>query len=167
MRIRPRLTYANVIATLALFVALGGASYAAVTLPRDSVGSGQVRDGSLRLRDLALRQVNFTVNVRVKTADVQGKVLIFASDLLGPSGRKVGEQQGYCVETIPQKSRTCTETYALKRGELHIVGTTGLGRGAVIVGGTGIYQGAVGRLVPGPPANGLFPNHFELVLQQR
>jgi len=32
--------YANVTATLALIVALGGTSYAAVVLPRNSVGSG-------------------------------------------------------------------------------------------------------------------------------
>jgi hypothetical protein len=40
--IRDRLTYANVVATIALFVALGGASYAAVALPANSVGSGQL-----------------------------------------------------------------------------------------------------------------------------
>jgi hypothetical protein len=68
-----RLSYANVTATLALFLALGGTSYA-LTLPRNSVGSKQirsravgtselhagavrssaVRDRSLQLRDLSL-----------------------------------------------------------------------------------------------------------------
>jgi len=43
----PRLTYANVVATLALFAALGGTSYAAV-----KVTSRDVRDGSLRGRDI-------------------------------------------------------------------------------------------------------------------
>ena len=38
-RLREKLSYANVVATLALFVALGGASYAAVTLPAGSVES--------------------------------------------------------------------------------------------------------------------------------
>jgi len=50
---RPRLTYSNVVASLALFVALGGTSYAITKLPRNSVGSAQVRDGSLAVRDLA------------------------------------------------------------------------------------------------------------------
>ncbi|MGZ4270414.1 MAG: hypothetical protein ACXVSX_14540 [Solirubrobacteraceae bacterium] len=64
-RLRQRLTYANVTATAALFVALGGSSYAAVTLPRNSVGAAQlrkssvrsdkVRDRSLEVRDLSLR----------------------------------------------------------------------------------------------------------------
>jgi len=63
-RIRNKMSYANVTATVALFVALGGSSYAAMTLPRNSVGdqqiragavrSSEVRDRSLRLRDLSL-----------------------------------------------------------------------------------------------------------------
>jgi hypothetical protein len=54
---------ATVLASLALFVALGGAGYAAVTLPRSSVGTPQLRqnavvsakvlDGSLLARDFA------------------------------------------------------------------------------------------------------------------
>jgi hypothetical protein len=57
----------NSIALLALFVALGGTSYAAMQLPRNSVGSKQiresavnskkVRDGSLRARDFARGQL--------------------------------------------------------------------------------------------------------------
>lgn len=50
--LRDRLTYSNVVATLALFVALGGSSYAALSLPRNSVGTEQVKPGSLRLSDL-------------------------------------------------------------------------------------------------------------------
>jgi hypothetical protein len=46
-RHRPRLTYANVIATLALFVALGGVSYAATQLPANSVGSKQLKKGAV------------------------------------------------------------------------------------------------------------------------
>jgi hypothetical protein len=43
MRLRPRLTYANVMSTLALFIALGGVSYAAVKLPKNSVGATQIK----------------------------------------------------------------------------------------------------------------------------
>ena len=43
---------AMVVACLALAIALGGASYAAVTLPRNSVGSKQVKNNSLKLADL-------------------------------------------------------------------------------------------------------------------
>jgi hypothetical protein len=41
--LRRHLTYANVAATLALFLALGGAAYAATQLPRNSVGTAQLK----------------------------------------------------------------------------------------------------------------------------
>ncbi len=46
-RIRPKLTYANVMATIAVFIALGGASYAAIKLPKNSVGSKQLKKNSV------------------------------------------------------------------------------------------------------------------------
>jgi hypothetical protein len=42
-RLPIRLSYANVMATIAVFIALGGASYAATQLPKDSVGTGQIK----------------------------------------------------------------------------------------------------------------------------
>jgi hypothetical protein len=51
---RRHVTYANVMATLGVFIALGGTSYAVSKLPRNSVGTAQVRDGSLQRRDLAV-----------------------------------------------------------------------------------------------------------------
>lgn len=45
--IRNRLTYANVVATMALFIALGGSSYAAIQLPKNSVGSSALKKNSV------------------------------------------------------------------------------------------------------------------------
>lgn len=42
-RLVSKLTYANVMATIAVFVALGGVGYAATRLPRNSVGTKQIR----------------------------------------------------------------------------------------------------------------------------
>jgi hypothetical protein len=76
-RIRRHMSFANVISVMALFVALGGASYAAVTLPKNSVGAkqikkngvgaseikrsavrtGEVRNGTLRAQDFAAGQL--------------------------------------------------------------------------------------------------------------
>ncbi|HKP89111.1 MAG TPA: hypothetical protein VJT75_03970 [Thermoleophilaceae bacterium] len=42
-RFRPRLSYANVVATLALVLAAGGGAYAATQLPANSVGSKQLK----------------------------------------------------------------------------------------------------------------------------
>ena len=48
-----RLTYANVTATIALLISLGGASYAAVELPARSVGSEQLKPRAVTLGKLA------------------------------------------------------------------------------------------------------------------
>lgn len=45
--------YANVTATLALFVALGGTSYAAITLPANSVSTKQIKKGAVTLNRLS------------------------------------------------------------------------------------------------------------------
>jgi hypothetical protein len=56
MRSRP--SPATALSLIALFVALGGTGYAAATLPRNSVGTAQVIDGSLKKRDLADKTIS-------------------------------------------------------------------------------------------------------------
>ena len=66
-RVRTHLSYANVMATVAVFVALGGTSYAVTQLPRNSVGPKQIRSaavgaselrtGAVRSRDVRDRSV--------------------------------------------------------------------------------------------------------------
>jgi hypothetical protein len=51
--IRPHLSYANAMSTLAVFFVLAGGTALAVALPRNSVGSATVKNGSLRSADLA------------------------------------------------------------------------------------------------------------------
>jgi hypothetical protein len=50
---RRHLSYANVAATIALFVALGGTSYAALSLPAGSVGTKQLKNGAVTKAKLA------------------------------------------------------------------------------------------------------------------
>jgi len=45
--IRSRLSFANVISLIALFVALGGTGYAAVKLPKNSVGGTQIKKNAV------------------------------------------------------------------------------------------------------------------------
>ena len=42
-KLRKGLTYANVMATIAMFLALGGGAYAALKLPKNSVGRSRSR----------------------------------------------------------------------------------------------------------------------------
>ncbi len=61
-KLRPRFTYANVVATLALFLALGGGAYAAATvgsgdIKNNAVLSRHIKDGEVKKSDLAANSV--------------------------------------------------------------------------------------------------------------
>lgn len=56
-RLRDRLSYANVVATLALFVALGGTSYAAFTITGANVKDGSLTGKDLKRNSLTGRQI--------------------------------------------------------------------------------------------------------------
>ena len=51
--IRSKLTYSNVMATFAVFLALGGGAYAAVKLPRNSVGPKQLKNKAVTPKKVA------------------------------------------------------------------------------------------------------------------
>ena len=59
----PKLTYANVTSTIALFLALGGVSYAAI-----SVGSKQIRNNSVRTQDLR--------NNNIRSRDIRNRTIV-------------------------------------------------------------------------------------------
>jgi hypothetical protein len=54
---RKRLNFANVTSAIALFVALGGTSYAAITLPTNSVGKAQIRSNAVGKSEAATNSV--------------------------------------------------------------------------------------------------------------
>ena len=64
-RIRAHMTYANVMATIAVFIALGGSSYAAMNLPRNSVGANEIRTGAVRSAEIKDRSI--------RTSDLTGR----------------------------------------------------------------------------------------------
>jgi hypothetical protein len=73
-RLRPKLTYSNAIATIALFIALGGAAVAA-GLPKKSVGPKQLKRGAVTSK--ALRRAAVTSPKLAPKSVIVGK--------LGPS----------------------------------------------------------------------------------
>lgn len=74
-RARARMTYANMVASLALFIALGGTGYAAITLPRNSVGSPEIKPravGSSEIRNGSIRSVDVSNAARERLRGQQG-----------------------------------------------------------------------------------------------
>ena len=56
-QLRQRLTYANVMATVAVFIALGGSSYAALQIDSGDIANNSVRGVDVRNRTLSDRDV--------------------------------------------------------------------------------------------------------------
>jgi collagen triple helix repeat protein len=79
-RVLSHLTYANVVSTIALFVVLSGAAYAATRLPINSVGTAQLKANavtSAKVQDGALLRKDFKV----------GQLPAGARGLPGPAGQ--------------------------------------------------------------------------------
>jgi hypothetical protein len=88
-RLRARLTYANLTASIALFVALGGTGYAAVTLPRNSVGHAQLRNnavGTKELRRGAVRSSDIR-NRTIRVSDLASSTRSALKGAQGPRGK--------------------------------------------------------------------------------
>lgn len=135
---RTHLSYANVMATIALFIALGGSSYAAVQLTKDSVRSKHIKNGQVKSADLGKNVVN-----SAKVAD--GSLLRgdFAAGHLpaGPLGAR-GDKG--------DKGDACPPSEPLCRGPKGDTGATGATGATGPKGDTGA-TGAIGPAGPAGP----------------
>ncbi len=90
-RVRRHLSYANVMATAAVFIALGGSAYAMAQLPRNSVGAAQIKRGAVGASELRKSAVS-SRSIRDRSIKL-GDISVSARSLLrgatgnpGPSG---------------------------------------------------------------------------------
>ena len=127
-RFRARLTYANVIATLALFVALGGSSYAALNLPKGSVGSEQLKKNSVtsvKVRPGTLVTSDFNASARSRLRGPEGEEGLEGPE--GPEGPQgePGPTEGFAagVEPDPLDLVNASEMFTTATsGRLYITG---------------------------------------------
>jgi hypothetical protein len=82
-RFKKHLTYANVMATLALFIALGGGSYAAVRLSANSIHSREIARNAVKGSEIANSSVG---SAEVRNASLQP--VDFAKLPTGPRGER-------------------------------------------------------------------------------
>lgn len=136
---RPRLTFANVISCLALFIALGSGAYAATQLPKNSVGSKQIKKNavnSAKVKNRSLQAVDFK----------QGQLPSGAQGPQGPVGPKgdtgAPGAPGATDVVVHRNEKTgiatgteSTETADCDAGE-HLVG----GGAGFVVPGTNAYD---------------------------
>lgn len=164
MRIpRPQLNYANVIATIALFVALGGAAVAA-GLPKKSVGSQQLKPGAVTTKALHSKAVTAgKLGPKAVTAGKLGANAVLPGNLGNGiiSTEKISDQ---AVNAAKIKNGAVT-TNKLNNGA---VTTAKLGDGAVNSGkladgsvsvnklGQGVIGQLQGKLESGTTIRGVF-----------
>jgi hypothetical protein len=66
-KIRSKLSFANVMSVIAVFIALGGGAYAVTKAPKNSVTSTSIKNGGVKTKDLAK---NAVVSSKIKNGQV-------------------------------------------------------------------------------------------------
>jgi hypothetical protein len=112
-----RLSYANVVATLALFIALGGSAYAATALPRNSVGSAQIRANAVGPSELRRNAVTST-EIRDSSVSLRDIAAGARSALRGSPGL-----QGPIGPAGPAGPAGTADRAAIDAGGGHPIGT--------------------------------------------
>jgi hypothetical protein len=91
-KLRPRLTFANVMSCVALFVALGGSAYAATQLKKNSVGTKQLKKNSVTAAKI---KKNAIVTAKLKNDAVTGAKVNTATLGTVPSAATAATFSGY------------------------------------------------------------------------
>jgi hypothetical protein len=164
-KVRERLSYANVIATLALFLALGGVSYAATQLPKNSVGAKQLKKNAVtsskvKKHTLTGKNINLAKLGKVPSASVadtaNGLAALEATHVVGTAG-----QPGFLDGTanIPGEEGVNFPPagfYKDHEGIVHLQGFVEVGKGESPIEGL-IFQLPEG-FRPAPGTSVVFPN---------
>jgi hypothetical protein len=101
-KFRPQLSYANVMSTLALFIALGGSSYAAVTLSGSSIKHRSIPGTKLKRNTVTGLEIRESRLGRVPRAAMADRLTVEAT----------GELKVRCPDDMFPKAGTCIERTA-------------------------------------------------------
>jgi hypothetical protein len=148
-RIRQRLSYANVTATIALFAALGGSAYAAAKLAPNSVGPRQIKAGAVngaKVRNHSLTGADINLS---RLGTVPAATSAKQAGSAPPSGAAGGDLKG----TYPKPTIAGNAVGAAALAN-NAVGTSALANNAVTNAklAAGI-PGEVGYLTSFPPGD--------------
>jgi hypothetical protein len=138
-QLRSRLTYANTVASIALFIALGGTSYAVAT---GSIDSREIKNGTIRSEDIRDNQV--------RSRDVRNKSL--RADDFKPGELPSGAKGPQGLQGPKGDAGDPGTTHVVVRvGTAATAGTNGTGGGCVdgVPGGSKGYRDTANTLVGG------------------
>lgn len=112
MRAVGRYLKQNALGAIAIFIALGGTGYAAISIPRDSVGTRQLRDGAVTSAKLDAKQIGGTIFAWAYV-DADGKVLA-SHGLRRGVARGAGGVYGFTL-TNQRVPKGCAATASIAR----------------------------------------------------
>lgn len=110
-RLRGRLTYANAMATIAVFIALGGSAYAALRVPPDSVGTRQIKAGAVTTGKLANESVTAA---KVAEHSLTGQDVDLSA--LGTVPQAANAENAANANTVGRHAASCPANTTLIRG---------------------------------------------------
>lgn len=116
--LRDKLTYANVTATLALFIALGGVSYASLKLPKNSVGPDQLTKN-------AVTKLKVRKNSITGPKIVRGAITALKVKRASLTGRQIKASTLGTVPKAETASRASVADSLAPNEPWHLVGTQG------------------------------------------
>jgi hypothetical protein len=123
MNLRSRLTYANVVATLALVLAVGGGTvYAAIRLGKDAVHSRNIAAGAVKTSDLGKNAVTGpkVKNGTIATDDLAASVIAkLQADVSGSA--TAGPKGGVNTNTTAPLPLNGTTTFTPRAGDVSAV----------------------------------------------
>jgi hypothetical protein len=133
MNLRPRLTYANVAATIALFLAIGGGTvYAAFSLGKNDVHSKNIAPKAVKTSDLAKDAVT---SPKIKDGAVQAADLaagLIANATVDVTGSASGGPRGSVnTNTTTPLPLTGTTTFTPQAGQVSAIGAQAQWTGAI------------------------------------
>ena len=110
-KLKGKLTYANVVSTLCLFVLLGGSAYAALKIPRNSVGTRQLQAKSVTNGKLANGAVN---GAKIAEGSITGQNINLSA--LGTVPQAANAASAQNANTVDEHSASCPQGATLIRG---------------------------------------------------
>ena len=110
-KLKDKLTYANVVSTLCLFVLLGGSAYAALKIPRNSVGTRQLQAKSVTNGKLAEGSVT---GAKIAEGSITGQNINLGA--LGTVPQAANATTAQNANTVDEHSASCPQGTTLIRG---------------------------------------------------
>lgn len=135
-RLVGRLTYANVVATLALFIALGGGAYAALT-----VTGKHVKNRSLTGRDIRPESLTGAHVKRLTTKDFKrGRVLAGSATVVQQTATVQADGTGLAAPECPPRTQVTGGGFAAGNTDAKVLDSRPAGNGWIVF----LSEGQVG-----------------------